>query len=98
MLAPHHPYRSPDSLPPPRRDAIDRICAPRRVAKYFVIGWSLLRVAVGVVHGVDAELFVALGLVLACAMPQGLQGHVERLARRWSLVRSLWMARVLDTM
>jgi hypothetical protein len=69
MLAPHHPYRSPDSRPPPRRDAIDRICAAHRVAKHFVIGWSLLRVAVGAVHGVDAELFVALGIVVAWATP-----------------------------
>jgi hypothetical protein len=69
MLAPHHPYRSPDSLPPPRRGAVDRIRTAHRVAKRFVIGWSLLRVAVGAIHGVDAELFVALGIVVACAMP-----------------------------
>jgi hypothetical protein len=70
MVAPRHPYRSPDSFPASAsgRDAIDRICAAQRVAKHFVIGWSLLRVAVGAVHGVDAELFVALGIVLACAM------------------------------
>jgi hypothetical protein len=65
MLVPH-PYRTPEPyVDAPQPEAVDLLRATR-YATLFVVGWSLLRVAVCSVRGLDAEGCFAAVVLTAC--------------------------------
>lgn len=65
MPAPH-PYRTPElGTSPLPRDADDALRGVLSLTKLFVVGWSLVRVAVCSVRGLDLEGCAALVIVVA---------------------------------
>lgn len=65
MPAPH-PYRTPEfgsASPPP--DADDTLHRAQLLTKLFLVGWSLVRVVVCSVRGLDLEGCAALVVIVA---------------------------------
>ncbi len=75
MLAPH-PYRSPERCAEaPPAEPLDALRGAQLTAKVFLLGWSLVRVAVCAVRGLDLEGCAAVVIVVAA---------VRTLANDWS--------------
>jgi hypothetical protein len=68
VLALPHPYRRPDrptgAVP---RESRDPLRVAQSVTKAFLVGWSLLRVVVGLFRGFDVEVCAALAIAVAAA-------------------------------
>jgi hypothetical protein len=63
-----HPYRTPElGSRSPRRGSDDALGSAQSLTKLFLVGWSLLRVAVCSVRGLDLEGCAALVIVVAMA-------------------------------
>jgi hypothetical protein len=70
------PYRTPAEHVAPARDgSADSLRRAQSVAKLFLFGWSLARVGVCSVRGLDVEGFMALTVVVAV---------VTSVANHWS--------------
>ncbi len=71
MAAPH-PYRIPELDAAPRPcESGDALRSAQSLARVFLLGWSLLRVAVCSVRGLDLEGCAALAVVVAMASSLG---------------------------
>jgi hypothetical protein len=65
MPAPH-PYRTPEpGATPPCPEGDGALRTTQAVTKLFLVGWSLVRVAVCAVRGLDLEGCAALVVVVA---------------------------------
>jgi hypothetical protein len=65
-MASPHPYRASEpraALPPPESD--DALRGAQSLTKLFLVGWSLVRVGVCAVKGLDLEGCAALVIVVA---------------------------------
>lgn len=71
-----HPYRTPElDGTSPRREPRDALQGAQSLTKLFLVSWSLARVAMCSVRGVDIEGWAALVIVVAVA---------RSLAHTWS--------------
>ena len=60
-----HPYRTQAPHDAQGTESVDSLGRAQSVAKLFLFGWSLARVAVCSVRGLDVEGFMALTVVVA---------------------------------
>jgi hypothetical protein len=65
-MAASHPYRTSEPEPAPqRRGPYDALRVAQSLTKLFLVGWSLLRVSLCSVSGLDLEGCAALVIVVA---------------------------------
>jgi hypothetical protein len=65
-MAASHPYRTSESeAVSPRRESDDALRSAQSLTKLFLVGWSLLRVGMCSVRGLDLEGCAALVVLVA---------------------------------
>ena len=65
-MAASHPYRTSGSeAASPQRESDDALRSAQSLTKLFLVGWSLVRVGVCAVKGLDLEGCAALVIVIA---------------------------------